>query len=183
MNVFIGSSSEQYAVANEVRRELLLTLPPNTVEIITWREWFRRGENHGLNTWEVISRATSRFDCAIMLLAGDDVTIVRSQEYVSTRDNVLIESGAFADHLGIDRVFLLVDKDDQYRVASDYRGLNVILYDYERGAENSEAFQTIREKIKEIVQTRLQEVTFPQEQTNYKTDDQIVRKEKRGKIK
>ena len=34
MNVFIGSSSEQYAVANEVRRELLLTLPPNTVEII-----------------------------------------------------------------------------------------------------------------------------------------------------
>ena len=52
-----------------------------------------------------------------------------------------------------------------------------------RGAENSEAFQTIREKIKEIVQTRLQEVTFPQEQTNYKTDDQIVRKEKRGKIK
>lgn len=183
MRIFIGSSSEQYPVVKEIRRDLLFKLQSDTVEIVTWKEWFKRGENYGLDTWTVVTKAIDYFDCAIMLLAGDDMTKVRDRECHSTRDNVLIESGAFAKAKGIEKVFLLIDKDDNYHVPSDYRGLNVIPFDYERGADNPDAYDTMSEKILQIEALEIKEIVCTVHSSKYKEERAYVQKEKRGKIK
>lgn len=183
MRIFIGSSSEQYPVVKEIRRDLSAKLQSETVEIITWKEWFKRGENYGLDTWTVITKAIEFFDCAIMLLAGDDRTEIRDKEYRSTRDNVLIESGAFAKAKGIENVFLLIDKDDQYHIPSDYRGLNAIPFDYERGADNPDAYDTMSEKILQLEATEIGKIVSPPTLGKYKEERTYVQKEKRGKIK
>lgn len=183
MKIFIGSSNEQYPVVKEIRRDLSTKLQSKTVEIITWQEWFKRGENYGLDTWTVITKAIDYFDCAIMLLAGDDKTELRDKNYLSTRDNVLIESGAFAKSKGIEKVFLLIDKDDQYHLPSDYRGLNAIPFDYERGADNPDAYDTMSERILQIEASGIEEIVSTTNSGKYKEERAFVQKEKRGKIK
>lgn len=185
MRIFIGSSNEQYPVVKEIKRDLMAELQPQTVEIVTWKEWFKRGVNYGLTTWAVIMNAIDYFDCAIMLLAGDDRTEIRDHDYLSTRDNVLIESGTFAHAIGIDRVFLLIDKNDQYRLPSDYHGLNAISFDYSRGADNPDAYATMLEKILQIETLEIQKVTtaFNPDKMKEKDQNLILQKEKRGKIK
>lgn len=181
MRIFIGSSNEQYPVVKEIRRDLMSKLSPNPIEIITWKEWFQRGENYGQNTWAVITKAIDYFDCAIMLLAGDDKIDIRREEYKSTRDNVLIESGAFAKAIGIESVFLLIDKGDQYHIPSDYDGLNVIRFDYERGADNIDAYRTMCERILQI--REIEDIVLTSSFEKYKEEISYVQKEKRGKIK
>lgn len=185
MRIFIGSSSEQYPVVKEIRRDLMAELQSQTVEIVTWKEWFKRGVNYGLDTWTVIMNAIDYFDCAIMLLAGDDKIEFRDHDYLSTRDNVLIESGAFAQAIGIDKVFLLIDKNDQYRTPSDYRGLNAISFDYTRGADNPEAYATMSEKISQIEAQEIQKVATAFNPDKIKDKDQnlTLHNEKRGKIR
>lgn len=183
MKIFIGSSSEQYPVVKEIQRDLSVKLQSKAVEIITWKEWFKRGENYGLDTWTIIAKAIDFFDCAIMLLAGDDRTEIRDKEYCSTRDNVLIESGAFAKAKGIERVFLLIDKDDRYHTPSDYRGLNAIPFDYERGADNPDAYNTMSEKILQIGAQEIEKIVSASILEKYKEERIFVQKEKRGKIK
>ena len=183
MKIFIGSSSEQYPVVKEIRRDLLAKLQPNDAEVVTWKDWFKRGDNYDLDTWTIIIKAIDYFDCAIMLLAGDDKVEFRDMECRSTRDNVLIESGAFARAKGIEKVFLLIDKSDQYHIPSDYRGLNVIPFDYERGADNPDAYKTMSEKILQIETENIEKIVTTPIAGKYKEERAFVKTQKRGKIK
>lgn len=104
MKIFIGSSSEQYPVVKEIKRDLNDLLRGSPIEIIDWKTWFGRGEFVNISTWHIIQNALATFDIAIMLLADDDKLESRTGEYVVTRDNVLLEAGAFANALGIENV-------------------------------------------------------------------------------
>lgn len=154
MRIFIGSSNEQFAVVKEIKRDLrdnLSDLPfGSCVDIVDWKEWFAKPEFNNEYSWKVLEKAFDYFDLAIMLLAADDKIISRGEEYVITRDNVLIEAGAFAHALGIKNVILLVDNDGKIKTPSDFFGLNVITFDYERGAENPEAYRRIVGKLAQI---------------------------------
>lgn len=151
MRVFIGSSSEQYPVVKEIKRDLNERMFGDSIEIIDWKEWFGRGEFNNFPTWKVIQIALTSFDIAIMLLADDDKLECRNDEFVVTRDNVLIEAGAFANALGIENVFLLVAPNKDYKLPSDFLSLNYIKFDYARGADNAEAYRRICEKINQIL--------------------------------
>ena len=106
----------------------------------------------GLNKADLIIILHGKiFDLAIMLFANDDGLSCRDDEYVMTRDNVLIEAGAFANSLGIENVFLLVTSNKDYKLPSDFLSLNYIEFDYARGADNADAYDRICEKIYQVL--------------------------------
>ncbi len=70
-----------------------------------------------------------RFDYGIFVATADDITIKPSRSEVKNtmRDNVLFEAGMFLGSLGLNRAFLLVEKD--CGLPSDYAGTTVSMYD------------------------------------------------------
>ena len=147
MDIFIGSSSEQLPVVKEIIREIKETTDKYDIRIESWKDWFAHGRFIGWNTWKIIQEALNTFDIAIMLLAEDDNVQSRGKEYKMTRDNVLLEAGAFAHKCGMENVILLVPNDSAYKLPTDFLGLNCVVFDYERGADNTIAYKKIYEKI------------------------------------
>lgn len=129
----------------------------------------------------MIQKATITFDVAIMLLADDDKLECRNEEYVVTRDNVLIESGAFANALGIENVFLLIPHNKNYKLPSDFLGLNCIVFDYSRGADNFTAYNRMREKITQMMSLYYDNETDVADSL-IKNDNPIRVKNRKGKI-
>lgn len=158
MKIFIGSSSEQYPVVKEIKRDLKDLMHGKLIEIIDWKEWFGRGEFNNYSTWQIIQIALNSFDVAIMLFADDDELNCRNDEYRVTRDNVLIEAGAFANSLGIENVLILVTPTKDYKLPSDFLNLNYIQFDYTRGADNSDAYRRICEKINQVLSQDIERI-------------------------
>lgn len=181
MKIFVGSSSEQYPVVREIMRELNDRLADCNVEIIDWKSWFARGEFINWHTWQVLRQALDSFDVAIMLLADDDTVEYRGEEFRMTRDNVLVETGAFASALGIDNVFLLVAKNNRYRFPTDFAGLNYLLFDYERGADNNRVYTRIRQKIVAMLDASIGRANNP-EVNLIKNQNPLTIKKGKGKI-
>ena len=50
MKIFIGSSSEQYPVVKEIKRDLNDLMRGTPIEIIDWKTWFGRGEFNNIPT-------------------------------------------------------------------------------------------------------------------------------------
>ena len=150
MKIFIGSSSEQIVVAKEIVRDLKPIIEHYDVQIELWKDWFDCGKFNSWSTWRVIQAAVQQFDLAIMLLAADDNVKSRDNNFTMTRDNVLIETGAFAVGIGMDNVIMLLPKELDYKLPSDFLGLNCMIFDYERGADNTTTYRKISEKIIEI---------------------------------
>lgn len=147
MNVFIGSSSEQLPVIREIVRDLKEITDKHNIHLESWKEWFAHGEFSGWSTWRIVQEALKQFEIAIMLLAADDIVESRQQEYRMSRDNVLLEAGAFAHKCGIENVLLLIPNDKSYKLPSDFLGLNCIVFDYARGADNTDAYKRIIDKL------------------------------------
>ena len=181
MKIFIGSSSEQYPVVKEIKRDLNDLMRGTPIEIIDWKTWFGRGEFNNVPTWHVIQNALTSFDIAIMLLADDDKLESRKGEYVVTRDNVLIEAGAFANALGIENVFLLVAPNKDYKLPSDFLSLNYIKFDYARGAENDDAYRRICEKINQVLRTSAERIEQSSESL-IKNENPITIRKGKGKL-
>lgn len=168
MRIFIGSSSEQHPVAKEIKRDLNDLMRGNPIEIIDWKEWFEQGQFNNYSTWKIIQEALDSFDLAIMLFANDDGLSYRDDKYVVTRDNILIEAGAFANSLGIENVFLLTSNKD-YKLPSDFLSLNYIEFDYTRGADNTDAYGRICEKIYQVLGQTAERIDL--------TDSGLIKKE------
>lgn len=147
MRAFIGSSNEQYPVVKEIKRELKDFSINHKLELVDWKEWFGKCSFVNSYNWDIIESALQSFDFAIMLLAPDDKIECRNENLYSTRDNVLIETGAFVATLGIEKVFLLISNIESYKNPSDFLGLNCIRFDYSRGAENDSAYRKICDRI------------------------------------
>lgn len=181
MRIFIGSSSELYPVVKEIKRDLQDLLRGVAIEIIDWKTWFNRGEFINIPTWHIIQSALTSFDLAIMLLADDDKLESRKGEYVVTRDNVLIEAGAFSNALGIENVFLLVAPNEDYKLPSDFLGLNYIKFDYARGADNEDVYRRICEKINRGLSTNTEMIEQPSESL-IKNENPITIRKGKGKL-
>lgn len=181
MKVFIGSSSEQYPVVKEIKRDLKNFSEKYNLDLIDWKELFERGEFINCQTWGVISKSIFTFNIAIMLLAEDDEVQSRNEQFYSTRDNVLIESGAFASVLGIENVFLLIPNNQKYKLPSDFLGLNCIIFDYARGADNSVAYKRMCDKILQIINENVEDPVDNQQQL-LKNENPIRIKKGKGKL-
>lgn len=180
MKIFIGSSNEMHPVVKEIKRELEYRITGSSVEITDWEVWFQQGRFNNKTTWEIIEIAVNSFDLAIMLFAGDDKLNNRNHKHVVTRDNVLVEAGAFAIRLGIENVFFLVDPHESYKFPSDYAGLNYISFDYTRGADNDDAYRRIQEKLNEILVKGMNGINSESESLIKNENPILIRKEKKG---
>ena len=119
-SVFIGSSSEGLAVAEEIRAQL----KDNAETTI----WYKGVFGLGQGTLEGLVSAIDNFDFAVLVLTPDDVIESRSLTWQSPRDNVVFECGLFMGRLGRSRTFLVYDKDKNIKLPSDLAGVTVASY-------------------------------------------------------
>jgi hypothetical protein len=119
--VFIASSSEQLAVAQQIAKALN---DPKEWTVVVWDKAF----DFSASFIESLERELGRADFAMVVLTGDDVANVRKKAAVLPRDNVIFELGLFIGRLGRDRCFFFVDAASGTRIASDLSGVMAASY-------------------------------------------------------
>src|SRR5580704_6848144 len=114
-SVFVGSSTEGLDPARAIKVQL-----DEDADLELWNEGvFALGQG----TLESMTQALSRFDFAILVLTPDDSITVRGAEQGAARDNVLIEVGLFIGRLGRERTFLVLCKDEDFKIPSELAGI------------------------------------------------------------
>jgi hypothetical protein len=104
--IFIGSSSEGRAAAETTAS----ALEAAGMRPLLWSEFFK-------------TRDLVDADGAILVGSADDRLASRGEEFDQMRDNVLLEYGLFAGHLGRHRCVLLMPDDPRFRIPSDFLGV------------------------------------------------------------
>jgi len=134
--IFIGSSSEGFKYAEQIKSEINTRLG-DWVECETWKDGNVFAQNK--SALESLVKASRRFDYGILVASKDDITLKRFHIKNTMRDNVLFEMGLFLGSLGLQRAFLVTH--DKVTLPSDYLGVTVVKYN----GKNNES------KIKEII--------------------------------
>jgi hypothetical protein len=143
--VFIGSSKEGLEIARHIRTQL-----GDDAEVTIFNEGvFELGQG----TLESLVNASDKFDFAILVLIGDDMTVSREQVSQSPRDNVLLECGLFIGKLGRNRTFIVYDSEIKLKIPSDLAGVSMAPFSRTRQDGNllaavGEACDRIRDAIK-----------------------------------
>jgi len=121
--IFIGSSSEGYEIANQIKDQINSQLR-DWIECETWKD----GNVFSLNkaTLECLVKASRKYDYGILVASKDDILIKRWKIFNVMRDNVLFEMGLFLGSLGLQRAFLITH--DKISLPSDYNGVTVVKY-------------------------------------------------------
>jgi Predicted nucleotide-binding protein containing TIR-like domain len=114
-SLFVGSSREGIEFARAIQVQL--------AEDCAVELWNEGVFSLGYGTLESLVQALNRFDFAVFVLTGDDLTVSKGVEQKSARDNLFIEFGLFVGRLGRERVFLVCCKDDNIKIPSDLAGM------------------------------------------------------------
>jgi isopentenyldiphosphate isomerase len=114
-SVFVGSSSEGLDIALNIQ-----VILDEECEVTVWSQGV-----FGLSTGtlESLVLALDQFDFAILVLTPDDMTVTRSVERQTARDNVLFELGLFMGALGRLRTFIVYDRTAKLALPSDLAGV------------------------------------------------------------
>ncbi len=134
--IFIGSSTEGYAIAEQIRDEINTELG-DWIECETWKEGKVFSNNK--STLECLVKASRKYDYGIMVASNDDISLKRLKMFRSMRDNVLFETGLFLGSLGLQRAFLITH--DKISLPSDYNGVTIVKY----------STKNLQNKIREII--------------------------------
>src|SRR5215472_16000505 len=102
--IFIGSSSEGYAIA-----ERIAGLLNDTGETVLWKNVFEFNKSN----YENLASQIALYDYAILIATGNDVTVSRKKKMAIPRDNVLFAFGLFAGGLESSRVFYVTEQDSK----------------------------------------------------------------------
>jgi CRP/FNR family transcriptional regulator, cyclic AMP receptor protein len=132
--VFVISSSEKLAVANEIVRNL------DSKEIAV-RLWDKG--TFGLSDYPISSLmdAIEASDFTVAVVGADDLLTMRGEIHQVARDNVHLEFGISLGVLGRRRSILLVCADDGVRLPSDAAGLTTLRY---RSETDDDMKRTVR---------------------------------------
>lgn len=125
--IFIGSSTEGLDIANAVHQNL-----ERDALVTVWTQ-----DIFQLSTPIITSLLDQLnvFDFAIFIFSPDDFVKLRGNEHLTTRDNVIFETGLFAGKLGIDRVYFVKPRGQEMHLPTDLLG--VVPGEYEiRSDEN-----------------------------------------------
>src|SRR5579859_1471750 len=98
--IFIGSSTEGKAIAEQVKNEL-----SDMAECKIWYKQFDLGSS----AFEELANKLSLYDYGILIATGDDITQSRKATKHSVRDNIVFEFGLFSGRLGRQRSFLMAE--------------------------------------------------------------------------
>ena len=124
-SLFIGSSSEQLETAYAIQRNLERACDATV--------WDQGVFDLSSNTLDDLIKQLDETDFAVFVFAPDDLTTIRSNEYATTRDNVVFELGLFIGKLGKLRTFFVMPRGrGDFRLPSDLVGVTAAMYDAAR---------------------------------------------------
>jgi Predicted nucleotide-binding protein containing TIR-like domain len=130
-SLFIGSSTEGLDFARAVRSSL-----SDVAETTLWNDGVF---SLGRTFIESLISAVARFDFAALILTPDDQMIVRNDETLGPRDNIIFELGLFMGRLGRERTFIVRPASGRLKIPSDLAGISVAAFDWPRSDGNHRA--------------------------------------------
>jgi predicted nucleotide-binding protein len=145
--VFLGSSTEAKAIAEEIHRRLA-----QYYDVQFWAE--DQLFTPGMVPIEILEQCGHEADFAVLVLQLDDLLILREELYGTPRDNMVFEYAWFAALLGRKRVFgvgATYFQRVKSRICSDLAG--VIQATYEPGKEDM-----LCEGLRTVIDRRLMEM-------------------------
>ena len=110
--IFIGSSTEGLYAAEFVKQFFKADY-----ECIVWNDKVFKFNRSFLET---LLNSASLFDFGFLIFTKDDLQLVRDSAFETARDNVLFEYGLFLGRLGLDRAFVIAEKE--VKIPSDFMG-------------------------------------------------------------
>lgn len=147
--VFIGSSGAGLETARKIQNELIDVAEPTVWDKEDWQ---------GKGTLEHLMNILNKYQFGVFVLRPDDEVEIKGETKKITRDNVLLELGLFVGRHGREKSFIVSEKDDQLRIASDLLGINFGLFSADSAAELEVACNKIRNKIREIWKDEKQKI-------------------------
>jgi hypothetical protein len=117
-SVFIGSSSEGYAVATTVADAL-----SSFATCSIWKEAF----DFGKSSFDNLSSKIALYDYAILIATKDDLLQSRKTLFDAPRDNVVFEFGLFVGGLGKEKVYYLCEEGA--KIFSDLSGITISTFE------------------------------------------------------
>ncbi|MCW2308851.1 TIR domain-containing protein [Rhodobium gokarnense] len=121
---FIASSSEGRSYVDEVS-SLIHSIGAKT---INWEEYFQAGDF----VLEKLLSASSSVQLAAIIVTPDDMTSSRENEYMSPRDNIILEIGLFSAKLGLKNTAIILCKNtdtDRIKLPTDLGGVVYLNFD------------------------------------------------------
>lgn len=119
--VFVGSSSEQLAIAQEI--QVGLAHDPMVVRV--WTDGIFRASR---TTIENLQTTVAESDFAIVVVSPDDLVQSRGNDAYGPRDNVLFELGLFMGGISRERTFVVRPRGVDIKVPSDLLGVTPLEY-------------------------------------------------------
>lgn len=116
--VFIGSSREAVSLAKVISEALA-----DTCFCEVWCDHFF---DVNASSFDMLCKKAILFDFAILLGAGDDLSLIRNHLHQTIRDNVLFEYGLFTGALGRQRTFILLHTKS--KIPSDLYGVTTLSF-------------------------------------------------------
>lgn len=129
--IFIGSSVEGLSVAYAIQQNLT-----HDAEATVWNQGvFELSKT----TMESLNSILDSVDFGIFVFSPDDMTIMRGNESLTIRDNVLFEFGLFIGKLGRNRVFFIIPEGSDIHIPTDLFGVTPGKYDSNRTDKSLQA--------------------------------------------
>ncbi len=126
--IFIGSSAESVPIADAIGENLEFN-----AEVTIWRSGVF---DIGSSALDDLILKTKSVDFSAFIFSPDDITIMRSREKYSVRDNVLFELGLFIGAIGKERCFIIKPRGVDLRFPSDLLGITPTDYNPDRSDGN-----------------------------------------------
>ncbi|HEY1034763.1 MAG TPA: nucleotide-binding protein [Pseudoxanthomonas sp.] len=122
--LFIGSSVEGLKVADAINLNL-----DHELEVTLWRTGVFDLASTAIDSLVLRAHAV---DFAVFVFSPDDVAVIRSQQRLVVRDNVLFELGLFIGALGKERCFIVKPRNTDLHLPTDLLGVTAADYEGSR---------------------------------------------------
>lgn len=119
--VFIGSSSESLEIARELQN--LFAHDPFVIEV-----WSTGVFTPSATPIESLVLAVKGSDFGVIVFNPDDTITSRDHITPGPRDNVVFELGLFIGHLGRERTFFVVPRENDIKIPTDLLGVAPLEY-------------------------------------------------------
>ena len=144
--IFIGSSKEGLTVANYIKHKLTEA----GFEPYVWTDDIFKANK---NTLETLLNEASLFDFGIMVATKDDFVLTRDDIFETVRDNVVFEFGLFLGRLGINRAFVIQEREA--KLPSDLLGVTILRFENDGSLESNFLLNKEIKNIVEIINEKI----------------------------
>lgn len=143
--IFIGSSTKNRDVAEELRRGL----KGLDAEIQVWSD---AGVFPASETFvETLACAAKESDFAIIVFGKDDLVLKGGKKHFVPRDNVVFEAGLFIGGITRARTFIVRQKNADVRILSDLAGMTLLGFRKSKGKiDTSTACAEIKARVQKL---------------------------------